>query len=76
MVATGHYRNGILLAPVTATEVLRLVEANDGRSAAGPSPFDDFRPDRFLASDNQDAARSVATSGHRSDIPRPGARGR
>jgi hypothetical protein len=76
VVATGHYRNGILLAPVTADEVLRLVETNDGRSAVGPSPFDDFRPDRFLSTDNRDAARSVATSGYRPDLPRPGARGR
>jgi glycine oxidase len=76
MVATGHYRNGILLAPPTAAEVLRLVEANDGRAAVGPSTFDDFRPDRFLASGTRGAGRSEATLGHRSDIPRLGPSGR
>ena len=46
--ATGHYRNGILLAPVTADEVVRLLAAADGRCdrrAPGRSPR--FRPGRF-----------------------------
>jgi glycine oxidase len=49
LVATGHYRNGILLAPVTAAEVLRLVEPVDRGPASGAdrSRFDGFRPDRF-----------------------------
>jgi glycine oxidase len=51
LLATGHYRNGILLAPVTAEEVLGLLgggagpvehSAPDARGA-----FDCFRPDRF-----------------------------
>jgi len=40
--ATGHYRNGVLLAPITAAIVSSL--------AAGqptPVPIDAFRPDRF-----------------------------
>jgi glycine oxidase len=34
LVATGHYRNGILLAPITADEVVRLLAA--GRAGAAP----------------------------------------
>ena len=33
LVATGHYRNGILLAPITADEVVRLAPRADGRRA-------------------------------------------
>ncbi|MGH9080890.1 MAG: glycine oxidase ThiO, partial [Acidimicrobiales bacterium] len=43
LVATGHYRNGILLAPVTAAEVVRLLRA-DGRGGA-EGPFARFGPD-------------------------------
>ena len=39
--ATGHYRNGILLAPVTARAVARLVEGGTDDLVAG------FGPDRF-----------------------------
>jgi len=40
--ATGHYRNGILLAPVTAKAVADLVqgETPDGLSAADPARFE------------------------------------
>jgi glycine oxidase len=41
--ATGHHRNGILLAPVTADAVARLVL--DGTAAPDLAPFS---PDRFL----------------------------
>ena len=47
VVATGHYRNGVLLAPVTAAEVVGLLDCRDGGSTCGPSPFDPFRPARF-----------------------------
>jgi len=47
VVATGHYRNGILLAPLTATEVIRLLDARDAGAPPAPGPFDAFRPDRF-----------------------------
>ncbi len=47
VVATGHYRNGILLAPLTATEVVRLLDARSGGEAPVPGPFDGFGPDRF-----------------------------
>jgi|GEM_PF-1785871 len=47
LVATGHYRNGILLAPATADEVVALLDTRDGRTVAGSSPFDAFRPIRF-----------------------------
>lgn len=42
VLATGHHRNGILLAPVTADAVAALVA--DGRLPAGLTPF---TPDRF-----------------------------
>ncbi len=47
VVATGHYRNGILLAPLTASEVVRLLDARDDGVPAAPGPFDAFRPERF-----------------------------
>ena len=40
--ATGHFRNGILLAPVTAEVVGALVTGG-----APPLPLSTFRPDRF-----------------------------
>jgi glycine oxidase len=43
VMATGHYRNGILLCFVTADEVVRLVRGD----VADDSPFAPFRPDRF-----------------------------
>ncbi len=51
VVATGHYRNGILLAPLTADEVCELLHrgADPGATSEGDSPFDAFRPDRFAA---------------------------
>ena len=47
LMATGHYRNGVLLAPATADEVVALLNTRDGRTTVGPSPFDAFRPSRF-----------------------------
>ncbi len=44
VVATGHFRNGILLAPLTADEVVRTLV---GRGAHDEGPFAAFRPDRF-----------------------------
>lgn len=41
LIATGHYRNGILLAPVTAELVADLVAGREPRQAPGP-----FRPAR------------------------------
>jgi glycine oxidase len=45
LAATGHFRNGILLAPWTAREIVRMVL--DGTGADGRSPFS---PSRFLLS--------------------------
>jgi glycine oxidase len=42
LMATGHYRNGILLAPVTADEVVRLLEERGGGQV-----FARFGPERF-----------------------------
>jgi glycine oxidase len=46
--ATGHYRNGILLAPITATVMADLIEGK-------PATFDlaEFRPNRFLDSNER-----------------------
>ncbi len=53
--ATGHYRNGFLLAPITADEVVRLLAVGSDR--CGPDPgagslpraFAGFRPARFAS---------------------------
>jgi len=47
VMATGHYRNGVLLAPATAHEVVALLDALDADLAPAPGPFDAFRPSRF-----------------------------
>ena len=41
--ATGHYRNGILLAPITAQFITALIAGD-----TIPVPLDSFRPDRFV----------------------------
>ena len=40
--ATGHYRNGILLAPITASIIAELVE-----QGTTSTPIDSFLPSRF-----------------------------
>lgn len=40
--ATGHYRNGILLAPITASSVVSLIE-----NRPAPVPLEAFAPSRF-----------------------------
>jgi glycine oxidase len=58
LVATGHYRNGILLAPVTAREITRVLVGRPSESGSAPivggndhtgpaRPFDRFGPGRF-----------------------------
>jgi glycine oxidase len=53
IVATGHYRNGILLAPITADEVVRLLTdptappEGPGGPGSADRPFTTFGPDRF-----------------------------
>ncbi|MGH7685856.1 MAG: glycine oxidase ThiO [Candidatus Dormibacteria bacterium] len=42
LIATGHYRNGILLTPITADAVSALVRGDDSPAVARP-----FTPDRF-----------------------------
>ena len=57
--ATGHYRNGILTAPITATAVAALVQ---GRKP--PVDLSPFSPDRF----NADRDPSAQASDHLSGI--------
>jgi glycine oxidase len=45
VVATGHFRNGILLAPLTADEVVGLLTG--ATAGGGDGPFSAFRPERF-----------------------------
>jgi glycine oxidase len=54
VIATGHYRNGILLAPITARIVAECV--TDGKLSMN---LEEFSPMRFLRGD---ADRSAATS--------------
>jgi glycine/D-amino acid oxidase-like deaminating enzyme len=59
LAATGHYRNGILLAPWTAREIVRLLPAmaSDHVEEAGP-----FSPARFLRQETPDRlSRGVAS---------------
>lgn len=46
LVATGHFRNGILLAPLTADEIVRILT---GGAPGDDGPFAAFRPGRFAA---------------------------
>jgi len=45
VIATGHFRNGILLAPITGKIIAELVV-----HGASPIPLDPFRPDRSFPS--------------------------
>jgi len=47
LVATGHYRNGFLLAPSTADEVVRLLSLPDEAGRTDTGAFAGFRPARF-----------------------------
>ena len=48
LLATGHYRNGILLAPVTARSIAELIEGSDPAviSAANPERFEKQKVNR------------------------------
>ncbi|GIO13933.1 glycine oxidase ThiO [Cohnella xylanilytica] len=52
--ATGHYRNGILLSPVTAAAVGEWLGEGGGSAPARLAPF---APDRFVRLGNAEAAR-------------------
>jgi glycine oxidase len=75
LMATGHYRNGFLLAPLTADEVVRLLgEMLDGGGSTGgegtdtgwPGRFSPFTPGRFTPAPPN---RAAATGG--SDLRTP-----
>jgi len=57
VVATGHYRNGILLAPVTADAVAELLV-----SGRVPAAIAAFRPDRRAAAGGGAAAATVRSA--------------
>lgn len=57
VMATGHYRNGVLLAPVTAEAVAALIEGQDGPDETGP-----FVPGRLLGTGPEPGEREVACS--------------
>jgi glycine oxidase len=50
--ATGHYRNGILLAPITGEVIARLVGRRDPEIDLFP-----YRPDRFASETDLEKAR-------------------
>ena len=56
IMATGHFRNGILLAPLTADEVAGLLTGSG--DAPGHGPFASFRPDRFAVGVDAAGGRS------------------
>jgi glycine oxidase len=53
VLATGHFRNGILLAPVTADAVAELLTGGEPAE-----PVAAFAPDRFAASRRREEARA------------------
>jgi glycine oxidase len=57
VVATGHYRNGILLAPVTADAVAELLV-----SGRVPAAIAAFRPDRRAAAGGGAAAATAGSA--------------
>jgi glycine oxidase len=61
LVATGHYRNGILLAPITAAEVVRL--AGSGGLGGPEGPFAAFGPARFGSATDRAAATVPSGAG-------------
>ena len=56
--ATGHYRNGILTAPITAIAVAALVQGHEP-----PMDLSRFSPDRFRDDPTDDALRPEHLSG-------------
>ena len=49
LLATGHYRNGILLAPLTAEHIVSLLETGEDATTTGAN-FDGWDPRRFSSS--------------------------
>ncbi len=62
VLATGAYRNGILQAPVTAHEVVRLLQHGD-TTDDGVGPFAPFRPGRFAVTGERCRPPTVAITG-------------
>jgi glycine oxidase len=48
-VATGHFRNGILLAPITAAAMAELIQGKQPRVDLRPFAPSRFRPSQILA---------------------------
>jgi glycine oxidase len=80
VVATGHYRNGILLAPLTAYEVVGILRGEDAARSPRPDPaamtgvgptgaFTPFGPGRFGATVGGRAARQCVGGTGVSGVP-------
>ena len=63
VVATGHYRNGFLLAPLTAREVVGVIAGRTSAPCGASGPFAPFGPDRFAAGPDR---REAGPAGERS----------
>ena len=70
VVATGHYRNGFLLAPLTAHEVVGLLAGRTSAPCGATGPFAPFGPDRFAPGPAPDGRRDPPGNGSRSEIRR------
>jgi glycine oxidase len=63
ILATGHYRNGILLAPVTAAAVAELVESGAGPGDSATGPISAATPARFSTPDRSSLQGDGAAPG-------------
>ncbi len=63
VVATGHYRNGFLLAPLTAREVVGVIAGRTSAPCGASGPFAPFGPARFAAEPDR---REAGPAGERS----------
>jgi glycine oxidase len=62
VLATGHYRNGVLLAPVTGDAIAELLDTGSLPSAAAPFGVDRFSDEAHLADTNHGVHSGGKTS--------------
>ena len=65
ILATGHYRNGILLAPVTAVAIADLVESGAGPGDSATGPMSAAAPIRFCSDGDSSPPERESTTGDR-----------